>query len=574
MKRRSAAITIVPGEKLARPPGPFVLQPEPAPHAPQFSPSAFDAVYLRRWWIAGGVIAAMVAAWGISPLIPPLYQASALLEVDRKRIAAVVGELQSDPVVRPAFDKFHLAAADRSNLTVTGPTAKQRIRITFRHSDPNVAAGVANWIAKTYTDQFHPGDSLNPTTELNKARAAQEQSSKALADFNGKNGGADPEGDLKKLGARLLELNKAYAAAEKVLAAAKDEPAAREAQKRLDDLNAAYVAAKGRTDELPARAAEHERLRVRAEGDRAVYDALAKTAAPENTSAPVRIAGLAVPPTRPVRPNVPLYLAIALLGSLLVGCAAAIAIDPRSTILETREQLRATPGLKDVTALPAVHNWRQREGFAMFSIEAQEGKPGDRAITRFREGIRNLSRGLGSAGVIAVVSPGPQEGRSRIASEIARAFAAEGRKTLLIDANLRAPVLHALQFSAGPRLGLSSALTGNSDWSDTVMPASNPNEPDILPSGAPDARCPALIDSTLHGIVEEASQVYSVVVLDSPAFLQFPESLAIANVADAVVAIGRAGTTGVQGFEEMLSYLRRINVPVAATILNSAPSLE
>ena len=82
-----------------------------------------------------------------------------------------------------------------------------------------------------------------------------------------------------------------------------------------------------------------------------------------------------------------------------------------------------------------------------------------------------------------------------------------------------------------------------------------------------EARCADLIYPRLPSLVEEIAEAYDVVVLDSPPFLRFSESLAIAHSSGVAVAIARAGITDPREFQSMLNYLERLKVPIGAVVL-------
>ncbi len=696
---RKAAMTVVPVDNAPASVGPFVMYPMRGQGAPARNAATLgdylDAIYRRRWWVLSAVIAAVSLTYLVSKQLPRQYEATATLDVDRASPSSLVGPdngtqvapdmdqflathlrmLQSDTVLRPVAEKFHLlentpaqkqAAGGPTRLPalkVNRPPNTYLIQITYRSADPQTSASVANWIAKSYIDHLRSlregeWSKLAGTTnqQLIALKQKMESSNQALLEFQRKIGMVDPEDKTNVLTARLLQLNMDYARAQSDRAAKEaayqtlrgGSPEAAEAstqaeqlkrlierkseaQQRFADVKAVYgeshseyqradaqlrdvdgqlkaayrnavkrseselqevrlreanlsemyMKTKAEADTLAARAVEYRLLRQRADADRSLFDELSRKVGEAAINSglrttPVRIADTARPDPRPASPNTPLNCAVALLGSLIAGCVAAIVHDTRNIRFRTAEELRAASGVPMTVALPAVKAWRGRQGFAMFSGEVNDGKPGDTDIPKFREKIRMLRNefaehaGPQHVRVIAVVSPGAGEGRSRVAAELASAYAALEQKTLLVDANLRSPVLHGLQLATSPRTGLCSALSGETRWRDGVMYASTPKSPDVLPSGAPDSRSCDLLHRRLAWLLEEASGDYDVLVLDSPPFLRFSEGLDIVRSADLVIAVARAGVTHPREFEAMMRFLRRLNAPIAAAVLNGA----
>src|SRR5437899_2081539 len=84
--------------------------------------------------------------------------------------------------------------------------------------------------------------------------------------------------------------------------------------------------------------------------------------------------------------------------------------------------------------------------------------------------------------VLAIVSPGPGEGRSYVAANLAVAFSQVGERALLIAADLRTPRQHRL-FNVPDRIGLSAVLSGRADRG-AVVPVSEFGSLSLLPAGA------------------------------------------------------------------------------------------
>src|SRR3989442_9868786 len=83
---------------------------------------------------------------------------------------------------------------------------------------------------------------------------------------------------------------------------------------------------------------------------------------------------------------------------------------------------------------------------------------------------------------LAIVSPGSREGRSYVTANLAVLFSQLGERTLLIDADLRAPRQHRI-FNIPDRIGLSAVLSGRADRG-AVVPIPVCGTPFLLPAGA------------------------------------------------------------------------------------------
>lgn len=120
--------------------------------------------------------------------------------------------------------------------------------------------------------------------------------------------------------------------------------------------------------------------------------------------------------------------------------------------------------------------------------------------------------------VLAVVSAEKGEGRTRVAAELARAFARAGEPTLLIDADFRSPGLHRL-FGLANRQGLADFLEGRA--SRLAQCAENLS---VLVAGRAGADPLELLShDRMRALLAAAAQRYSVVLVDTPAAERGPD---------------------------------------------------
>jgi chain length determinant protein tyrosine kinase EpsG len=116
---------------------------------------------------------------------------------------------------------------------------------------------------------------------------------------------------------------------------------------------------------------------------------------------------------------------------------------------------------------------------------------------------------------LAIVSPGRQDGRSYLAANLAVAFAQLGRRTLLVDADLRHPRQQQL-FGIEDKIGLSTMLSGRAGREAAVpMPEFGPLA--VLPAGAPPPNPVELLSrEAFRRVVHEFSQIFDVILFDTP----------------------------------------------------------
>lgn len=364
----------------------------------------------------------------------------------------------------------------------------------------------------------------------------------------------------------------------------------RQALEREQMLNRAVAETKGEFDRLSARAVEYQRVKREAEADKKLYDELLRRIREAGINQGfqnnhTRISDEARPPARPVFPNIPLNMAIALVLSTLLGVGTALLSDTLDTTIRDPEQAARFLRTDVIGTLPAVKN---AAGHALVALSAPSSRTEDdglvqyqdrktnygyRSISSYEEAIRTLrntillsdfERNIRS---ILVTSASPGEGKSTTAIHLAIAHAQPNKKTLIIDADLRRPTVHK-KLNLAAAEGLSTVLMGDADWKDVIIEAPGIPNLYLIPSGPASRRASDLIGPFMTELLDRANSEFDLVVLDAPPLLGFAEPLQIATIVDAVVVVTRAGETKRKAVQNVLATLSRLRANVIGIVLN------
>src|ERR1017187_4486606 len=209
----------------------------------------------HRWKILGFVLGCVVATVIISARLTPVYESTATVDIDRQMPSAAIGQdatrmpandadqflatqvklIQSDSVLRPVADQYHLLDVEKqvsekmsraqqedapillNKIKVPRPRRTRLLLISYRSPNSRLAADVSNGIARSYVEhsydiQFHSSASLASFMEkqLEELKAKMERSSAALAQFERELNVINPEEKTSILSARLLQINTEY----------------------------------------------------------------------------------------------------------------------------------------------------------------------------------------------------------------------------------------------------------------------------------------------------------------------------------------------------------------------------
>jgi polysaccharide biosynthesis transport protein len=168
---------------------------------------------------------------------------------------------------------------------------------------------------------------------------------------------------------------------------------------------------------------------------------------------------------------------------------------------------------------------------------------------------------------IVVTSPGPGDGKTTVAVNLAAGLALNGRRILLVDANLRRPELHKL-FGVSNETGLTSVLVDLARFESSVSQTKIPNL-DVLPAGPKASNPTELMESQLLiEFIERALEEYDHVVFDSGPILVVSETVALAPRVDGVVTVVRARNNSRGLLQRMRDQLRQLKSEHLGVVLN------
>jgi capsular exopolysaccharide synthesis family protein len=360
----------------------------------------------------------------------------------------------------------------------------------------------------------------------------------------------------------------------------------REALNREQMLQKTVGETKAEWDQINSKSFEYQQLKREAEADKTLYDELIRKIREADINAGfqnnnIRIADQARPSLKPVFPNIKLNLVLAFLFSTLLAVGAALLQDTLDTTLRDPKEASRFLGTDVIGTMPVDRLAAQLpKGVAAISAGSIVAQPQSgnrkgyyRSTSDFEESVRTIRNTIllsdfeGRLRSIVLTSAAPGEGKSTIAAHLAIANADRGKKTLLVDADLRRPSLHS-KFGLTPQEGLSNVLTGELSWRDVVVPVEGRPNLSFLPAGLGSHRAADLIGPRLATLLDEFAKEFDLVFLDAPPLLGFAECLQMATAADGVLIISRAGETKRKAVAEVISVLNRLRANIVGVVLN------
>ena len=259
----------------------------------------------------------------------------------------------------------------------------------------------------------------------------------------------------------------------------------------------------------------------------------------------VRVLDRANPPSLPVSPKLSFNLTVGLVLGLLFGLVLAFVVESLDTTVKTPEAAEELVGAPLLGMVPMLSQAKQHSiadaperDLAVFRDPTSIAAEACRSI---RTNLMFISAQKDFQ-VFSVTSPGPQDGKTTVAINLATTMAQAGGRILLVDADMRKPRIHK-SFSLKGDRGLSTVMTGDVQVSEAISKSEIPNL-DVLPCGPmPPNPAELLHTERFRQILAQCRANYDRVIIDSPPIAPVTDPAIIGSVTDGVVLVLRAGHT-------------------------------
>lgn len=234
----------------------------------------------------------------------------------------------------------------------------------------------------------------------------------------------------------------------------------------------------------------------------------------------VDVAGV---PEKPSSPNLTLNTAIGGLLGLMGGLGLAFVVEGLNTHVRDTAQLAEITQLQTLTTIPAMVEQLDVTNGHLPQVEA------------FRRLVTTLFASAGQPPkTVLVTSVEPQEGKTTVVSNLATTLSAAGYRVLAIDANLRAPNLHRV-LGVPNRTGLSDILLHDASIAEAIHPTLLTGL--YLLSAGSRSTARGFYMARARELLAELAAHYDVLLIDTPAMLQYSDAIALSPYVDNVLLV-------------------------------------
>lgn len=287
-------------------------------------------------------------------------------------------------------------------------------------------------------------------------------------------------------------------------------------------------------------------------------------------------------PTDPIAPNVRRSLLLGAVASLLLGIGTALLLEKLDSICRTVDELKSVLKLPllgivpyqqefdDGETAPSMGDWlkQQFQGKAMVSGYGYGG-------TQFLEAMRLLQTNLLLLGTerpiqsIILSSSMPGEGKSTVARHLAQTAATMGKRVLLIDADLRKPVMHK-RLELNNRKGLSDLLSGNATREEVIQRAVPFVEFYAITAGSmPPDPVKLLSSQRMRQLMADMEKEFDLIIYDSPPMVGLADTTLLAPHTDGLILVARVNKCDRDVLSHVMENIRFSKMPVLGMVANS-----
>ena len=427
-----------------------------------------------------------------------------------------------------------------------------------KNGDPEAISGLAGFSLAGASQGISNSLSL-----LQNLRTQQAAAQTQLAADSSKYGSANPKLDDER--ASLAAVN---AAISQELTRIRDRAQNdyRAAQITEGDMQTDYQKQRAVADQINSKAIEYTLVKQEATNSRDLYESLSQHLKEAGVieglhSSNVSVVDPGRVPSKPVRPNVPIYLATSLVAGLFLGSMGAFfwdTLDDRIQNMDTIERSLNTPlmGVIPLAALPASSSRpalspsrAARHVGQLPSIlgkDARSPNALDTSNTPFSEALRSLrtalllSRSSEHPKVILITSPGVGEGKTTISLHLAASLVRNHSRVLFVEADMRCPAM-SYRLGLTGAMGLSNLLSARTDTAAVaVRPFADLPELSIIPAGpTPPFPSELLGSARMKELIAGWMRDYDFVLIDSPSLLAVTDAAVLSKLADITLLVTR-----------------------------------
>ncbi len=303
-----------------------------------------------------------------------------------------------------------------------------------------------------------------------------------------------------------------------------------------------------------------------------------------SSGAGIKIVDIARMPDNPIAKNETRYYILGVILGLILGFGLAFILEFNDTTIKSNEDIERFINLAVIGTIPHI-TYNKKEELKLKRRSSKSRKAvtvtqyprhllnfaGDESITA--EAYRSLRTNLSFVSpdnpihCLVVTSAGPSEGKSLTVANLALAYAQMGKKTLLVDTDLRRPVMHHI-FGQKREPGFSDLFTADTDYDKIIKPTQKENF-FMITAGMFTPNPVELIASqkmALH--IEYFRNNFDMVFFDTPPIIAVTDAALLGTKLDGILLVVRSHKTSREVAQQAVNNLNNVGVKCVGCVLN------
>jgi capsular exopolysaccharide synthesis family protein len=266
-----------------------------------------------------------------------------------------------------------------------------------------------------------------------------------------------------------------------------------------------------------------------------------------------------------VSPRVTRNAILALFLGIILGIGMAFLVDYLDDTLKTREDFERYYGVTIIGEIARTTPAGEEEREVIYFTRPESPAA---------EGFRNLRTNLqflnldGSSRLLMATSSSPEEGKTSVAVNLGAALSEMGRRVLVVEADLRRPVIGKFMVEKSER-GLTDVIMGTAALHEVVVHTGSENL-SVLMSGVKPPNPAELVSSqAMHDLLLRLREEYDYVIVDAPPVLAVSDAIAMAPMMDGVLVVASHNIATREAARHTVEMLGKVETRILGVVINN-----
>lgn len=272
-------------------------------------------------------------------------------------------------------------------------------------------------------------------------------------------------------------------------------------------------------------------------------------------------------PEQPSSPNLPLNVLLATAGGIFAGLLLALYYGAAEASTDEIAALQRFPMLRVLGLMPRIRTAGKK---ASPALVRQGSNPPNESLKVIRTNLLFLME-CGSVKTVMVTSPGPAEGKTTFAINLAMSMAQVQKRTLVVECNARKPALRRIGNQPGGKLpAMQPELKAAGDCLLCSLPSLGiDTAPEFMSS--PVGQLDAIGSPRMRAFLEEMERNYDLILLDGAPLLPYADALMLSRLVQGVILVADYSRLAYAVLDKCLRRLGQIEANILGVVVNNMP---